>query len=732
MKPFPFYRQLDQSDCGPTCLAMITKFYGREYSRDFLREKCFITREGVSAAGIAEGAESVGLRSMGVHVSYSMLRDDVPLPCIAHWRQNHFVVIHKIEKDIVHVADPAFGLLQYPRDKFLANWQYSKNSPVEEGLVLLIETAPDFYKLEADHQTRRVGLRFLVPYFKPYTRIIGQLFVALFLLTIIQLIVPFLTQSLVDYGINFQNVQFVYVILSGQLTLFFSQTFIRVVIDWLLLHMGSRINLTLLSDFLIKIMKLPIAFFDAKTIGDLLQRIDDHRRVEAFLSADTLNVIFSVFSLIVFGGILAYFDVFIFVFYFIGTVLYIVWVLMFMRKRAELDYQNFGQTSASRSKLIELINGMREIKLNNSEKRRRWEYEAIQIGLHKISIRGLAMSQYQRNGGVFISELKNIMITFFAATAVIEGRLTLGTMLAIQFIIGQLNNPIRYFIAFVQALQDARISLERIEEVHYADSEEQTIEDKVTELPVRKSIDVAQLSFRYGSASSPLVLENLNFSIPEGKVTAIVGASGSGKTTFLKLLLKVYRPSGGSIRVGNVNLDHISAKLWRQRCGVVMQDGFIFSDSIARNVAESCSDGGIDKQRLLHAVRVANLERLIESLPAGYNTKINGTGISLSGGQNQRILIARAVYKDPDYLFFDEATSSLDANNERIIMQNLEEFFEGKTVVIIAHRLSTVKKADQILVLDGGRVIEQGTHEELSQRQGAYYNLVKNQLELGQ
>ena len=732
MKKFPFYKQLDQSDCGPSCLAMISKYYGRDYSREYLREKCFITRDGVSALGISEGAEAIGMRSLGVHVTFAELCDEIPLPCIAHWRQNHFVVIHKIDKDEIHVADPAFGMLKYAKSEFLKHWQYGRNNPLEEGLVLLLETGPEFYEREGGRQSKRVGLAFLVPYFKPYTKVIGQLFLALSLLTVIQLIVPFLTQSLVDYGISFQNVHFVYVILAAQLMLFFSQTFIRVVIDWLLLHMGSRINISLLSDFFIKIMKLPVSFFDAKTIGDLIRRIEDHHRIEIFLSADTLNIIFSVFSLIVFGGVLAYFNLFIFIFYALGTALYIIWVLVFMRKRAELDYQTFSQVSASNSKLIELITGMREIKLNNSEKRRRWEFEAIQIGLHKISIKGLAISQYQRNGGVFISELKNIMITFFAATSVIEGRLTLGTMLAVQFIIGQLNNPIRNFISFMQALQDARLSLERIEEIHSTENEEPIQEEKLSELPPTKDIVIHNLAFQYGSASSSQVLKNLNFTIPEGKVTAIVGASGSGKTTFLKLMLKVYNPTSGYIQVGNVKLDHLNAKLWRQHCGVVMQDGFIFSDSIARNISESSTDGIIDKKRLLHAVQVANLETLIESLPAGYNTKINGTGMTLSGGQNQRVLIARAVYKNPDFLFFDEATSALDANNERTIMHNLEQFFEGKTVVIIAHRLSTVQKADKILVLEDGEVIEEGTHEELSRNRAAYYNLVKNQLELGQ
>ncbi|MCB2378641.1 peptidase domain-containing ABC transporter [Hymenobacter sp. BT635] len=731
MLSFPFYKQLDKSDCGPTCLKMIAKHYGKLYSNDFLRSKCFITKNGVSAAGLAEGAESIGLRSLGIEADYQTLSHDVPLPCIAHWRQKHFVVVYKVKNDVVYVADPAYGLLKYTKEKFLEGWLYGSANESKEGILLLLEPSPEFYELENPSQKKPMGFGYLLPYFKPHYRVLKQLFLALLLLSIIQLVVPFLTQSIIDYGINYQNTRFIYIILFGQLMLFFSQTFIRIVVDWLLMHMGSRINLSLVSDFLIKIMKLPTTFFDSKLIGDLLNRLDDHRRVEAFLSADTLNMLFSLFSLVVFGGVLAYFNVSIFVFYAIGTTLYIVWVLAFIKKRAMLDYVTFDQLSSSQSKVIELITGMREIKLNNSEKRRRWEYEASQVNLHRTTIKSLTLSQYQRNGGVFISELKNILITFFAAKSVIAGDITLGTMLAIQFIIGQLNNPIRYFINFVESYQRAKIGLERIEDVHTTDNEEINTEDKLHELPNCKTLRCSNVCFQYGATNTPIVLKDLNIEIPEGKVTAIVGASGSGKTTLLKLLLRLYDPTSGSIKIGNTNIHDISIKQWRDQCGAVMQDGFIFSDTIARNITESDPEGIIDRERLKHAVQVANLTEFIESLPAGYNTKLMAGGVSLSGGQNQRILIARAVYKNPDFLFFDEATSALDANNERVIMNNLEEFFQGKTVVIIAHRLSTVQKADQVLVLADGRVHEMGGHAELISKKGAYYGLIKNQLELG-
>jgi ATP-binding cassette subfamily B protein len=732
MKSFPLYLQMDQMDCGPTCLRMVARHFGKLFGIEHLREKCSITREGVSFAGISEAAEAIGMSSLAVQVGYETLRDEVPLPCIAHWRQRHFVVVYAVRGDTVHVADPSFGLVKYEREEFVRGWRGGRQERDDKGLLLLLEPTPEFYAAEGDDDARRSRISFLLPYFRPYRPLFLQVLLGLMVGSILQLTFPFLTQSLVDYGIDHQNMNFVHLLLLGQLVMFCSQTGVDIIRGWLLLHIGSRVNIAIISTFLMKLMRLPIAFFDSKTAGDLLQRVQDHRRIEALLSSSTLVVLFSLVNIVLFGMILAYYDLRIFSVFLTGTILYVLWVRLFMKQRAVLDYKRFDQASGNQSSMIQIIQGMQEIKLNNSERRRRWEWEAIQVRLFRIAVKGLALAQWQSTGATFINELKNILITFVSAQAVINGELTLGMMLAIQYIIGQLNAPINNFIGFAQSLQDAGISLERLAEIHARDDEEDRSHERPAVLPVSRTLTVAEdLSFRYGGAHSPLVLEDINLEIPEGKVTAVVGASGSGKTTLLKLLLYFYKPTTGVIRVGNLNLANVSARTWRARCGAVMQNGYIFADTIARNITESNSDGSIDRERLLHAARIANLEEFIESLPLGYNTRLGSAGVALSGGQSQRILIARAVYKDPDFLFFDEATSALDAGNERVIMENLATFCRGRTVVVIAHRLSTVRNADQIVVLDRGRIVEQGCHEELTRNRGAYFGLVKNQLELG-
>ena len=733
MRKFPFIKQLDLMDCGPTCLRMIAKHYGRIYSRDYLREQCHITREGVSMGGIAEAAEAIGINSLAVSVAFSALRDEVPLPCIAHWRQRHFVVVVAVKKNKVAVADPGFGLIEYSHSEFCEAWLGTKNPEDDkQGILLLLEPSPQFYERDDEAPTKKTGLRFLWPYFRSFKQLFSQLGVGIVVGGILLISFPFLTQALVDHAINYQNMHLVYLLLAGQLMLFFSQSAVELIRSWILLHVGSRVNIALISDFLIKLMKLPIGFFDSKTTGDILQRIQDHSRIENFLTSSTLNILFSAFNIVIFGAILAYYNWLIFAIFILGTGLYVIWALLFMKKRAALDYKRFDQAAGNQSSLIQLLNGMQEIKLNNSERRRRWEWERIQVKLFKISVKGLALLQYQMTGGTFINELKNIIITFIAAKAVIDGQLSLGMMLSIQYIIGQLNAPITNFITFIQSLQDARISLERLAEIHEKDNEEDHHQSKLVVLPKNRSITLeGGLSFRYGGSASAEVLKDIHLFIPEGKVTAIVGASGSGKTTLLKLFMKFYKPTVGIIRVGNVNLHEISASVWRRHCGVVMQDGYIFADTIAKNITEAGADEPVDKNRLMQAVKIANLEEFIETLPRGFNTRLGSSGISISGGQKQRVLIARAVYKQPDYLLFDEATSSLDASNERVIMENLQEYYQGKTVIIIAHRLSTVRNADQIVVLDRGQIVETGHHEELARTKGAYFTLVKNQLELG-
>jgi ATP-binding cassette subfamily B protein len=729
---FPFYKQLDLKDCGPSCLKIIAKSYGKIYSIDFLREKAHITQQGSSYGGIAEASEVIGMHSLGANLTYESLTKEAPLPCIAHWRQRHFVVVYKIKNDKVYVSDPAHGLIVYSKKEFLDGWIPNKlKQSHSEGSVLLLEPTPEFYKNEDDTTIKSLGFSFLYPYFKKYNKVLFQVFLGLFVVTLLQLTMPFLTQAVVDYGINYQNLNFIYIILIAQLVFFVSTTSVQIIRDWLMLHMTSRINIRLLSDFLMKLMKLPILFFDRKNIGDLLQRIQDHTRIQNFLSSSTLGALFSFVNIFVFTLVLAYYNTVIFIVFSSGTLLYLGWTFIFLKKRKELDYKRFDLASGNQSSVVQLLSGMQEIKLNGSERRRRWEWETIQARLYKVSIKSLALQQTQNIGGSFINQLKNIIITFLAAKSVIDGQLTLGAMLSVQYILGQLNVPVNSLITFIQSAQDTQISLARISDVHLQEDEENKIEDNIKQLPNDKSIHINNLSFRYGSKHSPLVLKNINFRVPQGKVTAIVGASGSGKTTLIKQLLRIVSPTEGLIKIGNTPLDNISVSFWRSKCGSVMQEGYLFSDTIVRNITESDSEGLIDKERLLNAVITANIESFIESLPMGYNTRIGASGMGISGGQKQRILIARAIYKNPDYLFFDEATSALDSTNESEIMKKLNTFFESRTVVVVAHRLSTVKKADNIIVLEKGEIIEEGSHLELVGNKGVYYKLVKDQLELG-
>jgi len=725
---FPFVKQPDAMDCGPACLKMVAGFYKKNFSLDSLRKKCFITREGVSFLGLSEAADSLGFRTIGVKITFDLLDENVPLPCIVHWRQKHFVVVYKIKKNKIWIADPAVGLVKYSREEFERNWASTISSGKPAGLVLIIEPTPSLYDQDNEHE-KSTGFRFLFKYFRLYRKYFFQLILGLLLGSGIQLIIPFLTQSVIDIGLNNSDIGFIYLVLFAQLSLVIGRMSVEFIRGWLLLHIGSRVNVAILSGFLQKLMSLPVSFFDSKLTGDILQRIEDNNRIEEFLTSTSLNILFSFFNLIIFGVVLAIFSTKILLIFITGSFLYIIWVSLFMKSRARLDHQRFKLMSKSGSKLINIVNGMQEIKLTQSELSTRWDWERLQATLFKLKVKGLSLIQYQSAGATFINEITNILITITAATAVLKADMTLGMMLAVQFIIGQLNVPLSQIIGFFRMSQDAKMSLDRLSEVHDLDEEEPDSTLKVRKLPDRKDIYVNNLSYQYEGPRSPYALKDIDLYIEENNVTAIVGTSGSGKTTLLKMLLGFYQPVKGEILIGDTRLSNLSLKVWREKVGAVMQDGFLFSDTIAYNIAPGSEE--IDEDRLMKAAETANIKGFIESLPLGYNTKIGVNGHGLSEGQKQRLLIARVIYKNPDIIIFDEATNSLDANNEKVIVENLSSFFEGKTVIIVAHRLSTVRNADKIVVIDSGRIVETGTHESLIANKGAYYNLVKNQLELG-
>ena len=681
-----------------------------------------------SMLGISEAAEKIGFRSICVQVGYEKLQE-APLPCIIHWNQQHFVVVYKLNDKHVWVADPGAGKLKYTKEEFCNCWLSSRKNEEDTGVALLLEPTPEFYTIEDEgDEVNRKGFSFLYSYLRPYRGLVGQLLLGLLLGSMIQLMLPFLTQSVVDFGINNQNLGFIYLVLIAQLMLSFSSSAVDFIRGWILLHLGTRINIALISDFLIKLMKMPISYFDSKMTGDILQRINDHKRIQDFLTGSSLSVIFSVFNIIIFGIVLLVYSGMIFLIFMGGSALYVAYVWLFMKKRAELDHKRFAQQSANQSTVVQLVNGMQEIKLSACEQQKRWEWERIQAKLFKVNIKSLALRQYQDSGAVLINQSKNLLITALVASLVVKGEMTLGMMLSVQYIIGQLNSPVNELIAFARDMQDARLSMDRLSEVRDKPDEEDPTRELLREIPEGKEIRLQNLNFKYDPLSEYPTLDDINLVIPPGMQTAIVGMSGSGKTTLVKLLLGFYPPASGDIFIGDTPLGSYSIREWRKRCGVVMQDGFIFSDSIAGNIAPGVEH--IDKKRLRHAAEVANIHDFIEELPLAYNTKIGQEGHGLSQGQKQRILIARAVYKDPEFIFFDEATNALDANNERTIMNNLQTFFKGRTSVVVAHRLSTVRNAEQIIVIEQGRIAETGTHEALIALEGRYYKLVKNQLEL--
>ena len=715
--------------CGIASLSMICQYYGRPYSINYLSNLCQTTTEGVSMLGITDTATQLGLIALTAFVSpEDLLRKDVSLPAILHWKQNHFVVLYKIKHDVFYVADPAKGLLKYSYIEFINNWISTTLNDREKGVAMFIETTPAFYKKTEIIDEKSRSYEFLIRYIKGYKNLFIQIVGGLLLCCLLQLIMPFLTQAIVDIGINNNDIGFIWLVLLGELMIVIGRTSTDFIRRWLLLHISMRINISLVSDFFIKLLKLPMSFFDTKLMGDLLQRIGDHSRVQNFLTGQVLNVVFTFLSFIIFGVVLFIYNKIIFCVFAVGSIIYALWISAFLQRRKVLDYELFEQQAINQNKTYQFITTMQEIKLQDCERRRRWEWEDTQADLFAIQMKVLKLQQNQEAGSVFINEIKNILITVLAATAVINGYMTLGAMLAVQYIIGQLNSPVEQLMKFIYSMQDVKISLERINEIHQGKNEESKENQKIS-FDSEKTIRIESVNFKYDRHSLKNILKNVSFDVPEGKVTAIVGASGSGKTTLIKLMLGYYKVLSGKISIAGRDINEYNLKWWRRHCGVVMQDGVIFSESIARNIA--VDDGEIDINRLEQAAKIANIHDYVIGLPLKYNTIIGRDGVGLSQGQKQRILIARAVYKNPDFIFLDEATNALDAKNERAIVENLDEFYKGRTVVVVAHRLSTVKNADQIIVLDGGRVVETGNHTTLIEKKGAYYNLVKNQLELG-
>lgn len=735
---FTLVRQRDAKDCGPSCLAMIVKHYGGSFNINSIRTDCALNREGVSLLGISKAAEEFGFKSVGGRLSFSSLASEALLPCIVHWSQNHFVVVYKVKNQkkgdcTIYVADPGKGLVSYTKEEFCEHWVSTKTNGEEKGIVLLLEPTNQFYT-QNDTETvlTQSRMAFLWSYLKKYKRFFTQLILGLLLGSLLQLIFPFLTQAVVDTGIGGKDIGFVWLVLMAEMMLLFSRTAIEFIRSKILLHISTRINISLISDFFIKLMKLPMNFFDTKQMGDLLQRIEDHRRVEQFLTSSSLSLLFSFFTFLVFGVVLVFYNLGVFAVFLFGTLLYAGWIVLFLEKRRLLDYKFFEQAGRNRNVTYQLIDGMQEIKLQGCEQRKRWEWEDVQADLFKVNLQALNLQQVQQAGSITINEVKNILITVLAATSVIQGNMTLGMMLAVQYIIGQLNSPVEQLIHFVYSWQDVSISLDRMNEIHTETNEEnaeRTRSSYTEESTDGHSLAIKDLSFKYNIYSSKNILSDINLLIPNGKVTAIVGASGSGKTTLIKLLLGFYEPLSGSIQIGSANLSECNLGWWRSQCGAVMQEGYLFSDTIAKNIAISDDDPNIE--RIRHAARVANIADYVEALPLAYNTMIGQDGQGISQGQRQRILIARIIYKNPMFVFLDEATNALDANNEQAITDNLLDFYKGKTVIVVAHRLSTVRNADQIVVLNEGKIVELGTHEELIGKRGNYYGLIKNQLELG-
>lgn len=721
-----FTRQFDKMDCGPACIRMVASHYGKDYPLSYLRSLSHLTREGVSVAGIRDALEKIGANSASFEMTMEQLRTKCPLPAILHWEQNHFVVLydvkqHKLTKKWTYfVANPAYGKHGFSESSFEKYWLNG-----DTGIVIAVEPQEEFYDKKTVKEKHSLT-RFARKYVWPFRWELSQSALSMLFGMLLALVTPFLTQAMVDDGINMRNMGLILNILFAQLSLFIGTFIMGLISSHVSLYMSTRININILSDYLGKLLKLPMTFFDTKSVGDYQQRLGDHGRLQNFITYSTLQTLFSIVSAPFYLAIIGWYSMVILSVYLLLTGLSTVWMIYFFRRRKALDYEQFKVNSENQNKQYELMSGITDIKLNGYDDYKMEEWRTLQERSYQMNVKMLKLGQIQETGFTLIGQLRNIFITCWIAAEVVNGHLTLGMMMSISAIIGLVNGPLSQLIGFLQQFQDAKISLERSEEVHLCANEDSIAQVDIP-IDTPQDIEVNNLTFSYTGSIGQPALKNVSFTIPAGKKTAIVGESGSGKTTLMKLLLKFYEPTKGEIKLGGKNLKNFSAKSIRRASGIVMQDNFIFSDTIKRNIILGEQE---NNEQLKRALTTACLNEFIKKQPLGVNTKIGAEGIGVSGGEKQRIMIARAAYKRPAYLMLDEATSSLDAENEKNITQNLENDFKGRTQIVIAHRLSTVKNADRIIVLRNGEVVEEGNHVELIAQHGYYYQLIHNQLEL--
>ena len=720
---FPVEYQMDSQDCGPACLKIIAKHFGKFYSLQSLRDKCGITKEGVSLLDLSTGAESIGLRTLAIKCTIDDIVNSVPFPAIIFWKDSHFVVVYHANKKYIWISDPAKGRVKYTHEEFKKGW-YQKGA--KQGVLLAIEPTAEFKDSKAEKEQRKNTFSSILKYFTPYQRNFTLIFVIMLLVTALQGMLPFISKAVIDVGIKTSDVTFINMVLIGNISILLSVMIFNVIRDWILMHITARVNIALISDYLIKLMKLPVTFFENKLLGDILQRAQDHERIRSFIMNNSLSLIFSILTFVVFSIILLIYNAIIFYIFISGSILYAGWVLLFLNIRKKMDWEYFELLSKNQSYWVETVSSIQDIKIYNYEKHRRWKWEEIQARLYHVNKRVLAITNAQNLGAQFIESIKNMGIVFFCATAVIKGEITFGVMISTQFIIGMLNGPLVQFINFIVSAQYAKISFLRINEIKQLEDEEELLSvGSTTILPENKSLILDNVNFQY-TVNSPLVLHNIYLHIPENKVTAIVGGSGCGKSTLLKLLVRLYKPSYGDIKMDKMNVNAINLRQWRSMCGVVMQDGKIFSDTILNNIV--LDDEHIDYEQLRKVCRIAQIEDEINAMPKGFETNIGENGRGLSGGQKQRLLIARALYRNPQYLFLDEATNALDTINEKKIVEALNNAFLQRTVIVVAHRLSTIRNADQIVVLDKGYIVEVGNHDSLMERKGHYFQMIASQM----